>query len=65
MKSSSLLNEYIHWFIENMTTRVESTFRIENWKKETIEKLYQAGFIGFLQIFNGHSEKITREFVNN
>lgn len=56
---------YIHWFTENMTTRIELKFQIENWRKETVEKLYQAGLVGFLQIFNGHSEGITREFLNN
>ena len=39
---------YIHWFSETMTTRVEPKFQIESWGKETIEKLYQAGMIGFL-----------------
>ena len=56
---------YIQWFTETMKTRIEPRFQIENWKKETIEKLYQAGLIGFLQIFNGHSEGITRKFVRN
>ena len=56
---------YINWFSENMATRIEPKFQIEQWKKEIVEKLYQAGLIGFLQRFNGHSESITRELVNN
>ena len=56
---------YIQWFSDTMSTRIEPKFQIENWKKETIEKLYQVGLIGFLQRFNGHSEEVTREFINN
>lgn len=56
---------YIQWLSNTMTTRIEPKFQIENWKKETIEKLYQAGLIGFLQSFSGHSEEVTREFINN
>ena len=56
---------YIDWFTETMTNRVEPKFQIESWGKETIEKLYQAGMIGFLQKFNGHSEEITKDFINN
>ena len=48
-----------------MTNRVEPRFQIESWGKETVEKLYQSGMIGFLQKFNGHSEQITKEFINN
>jgi len=57
--------DYIYWFTEIMTNRVEPKFHIEQWGKETIEKLYQSGMIGFLQKFNGHSEQITKEFINN
>jgi len=56
---------YIHWFSETMSARVEPKFQIESWGKETIEKLYQAGMIGFLQKFDGHSEEITMDFINN
>lgn len=56
---------YIHWFSKYMATKIEPKFQIKQWKKETIEKLYQAGLIGFLQRFNGHSEGITKEIVNN
>lgn len=56
---------YIQWFSETMSARVEPKFQIESWRKETIEKLYQAGLIGFLQKFDGHSEEITRDFINN
>lgn len=60
-----IVEGYIHWFPENMSTRIEPKFQIKQWKKETVEKLYQARLIGFLQRFNGHSEGITKEFVNN
>ena len=56
---------YIDWFTETMANRVEPKFQIESWEKETIEKLYQAGMIGFLQKFNGHSEEITKDFIKN
>ena len=56
---------YIDWFTETMANRVEPKFQIESWGKETIEKLYQAGMIGFLQKFNGHSEEITKDFIKN
>lgn len=61
-----IVEGYINWFSEHMATRIEpKEFRIEQCEKETIEKLYQARFIGFLQKFNGHNESITREFINN
>ena len=60
-----IVEAYIHWFSEIMSARVEPKFQIERWRKETIEKLYQAGLIGFLQKFDGHSEEITRDFINN
>ena len=56
---------YIQWFSETMSTWVEPNFQIESWRKETIEKLYQVGLIGFLQKFDGHSEEITRDFIKN
>ena len=56
---------YIHWFSETMSARVEQKLQIETWGKETIEKLYQAGMTSFLQKFDGHSEQITRDFINN
>lgn len=57
--------DYIDWFTDIMTNRVEPTFQIESWGKETIEKLYQSGMIGFLQKFQGHSEQITKDFIDN
>lgn len=48
-----------------MSIRVEPKFQIESWGKETIEKLYQAGMISFLQKFDGYSEQITRDFIDN
>lgn len=49
---------YINWFSEHMATRVEpKEIQIEHWEKETIEKLYQAGLICFLQKFNGHKPR--------
>ena len=30
---------YIHWFTENMTTRIEPKFQIENWRKEIVRKI--------------------------
>lgn len=56
---------YIQWFTETMKTRIEPRFQIEDWRKETIEKIYRAGLVGFLKIFSGHSEEVTREFINN
>ena len=57
---------YINWYTENMLTRLEpSEFKVENWGKETIEKLYQARLIGFLQKFKGHNDRLTKEFINN
>ena len=56
---------YIQWFSKTMSTRVEPKFQIESWRKETIEKRYQAGLIGILQKFDGHSEEIIRDFINN
>lgn len=56
---------YINWISEHMGTRIEPKFQIEQWEKETVDKLYQDGLIGFLQKFNGHSESINKEFINN
>lgn len=56
---------YIHRFLETTSARVEPKFQIESWRKKTIEKIYQAGLIGFFQKFDGHSEEITRDFINN
>jgi len=55
--------DYIDWFTDIMTNQVEPTFQIESWGKETIEKLYQSGMIGFLQKFKGHSDQITKDFI--
>lgn len=60
-----IANEFIHWFSETMSVRVEPKFQIESWGKETIEKLYQAGMISVLQKVDGHFEQITRDFINN
>jgi len=57
--------EFIHWFTEAMSIKIEPKFQIESWGKETIEKLYQAGMISFLQKFDGHSEQITKDFIDN
>ena len=57
---------YIKWFSDKITSRAEpKVFQIEHWNRETVEKLYQFGLIGFLQKFKGHNEDVTREFVNN
>lgn len=57
---------YINWFSEHMATRVEpKDFQIQHWEKETIEKLYQASLIDFVQIFSGHNGSITRELTKN
>jgi len=56
---------YIDWFTETMALKVEPKFQIESWGKETVEKLYQARMIGFLQKFDGYSEKITKDFIDN
>ena len=52
---------YINWYTKHMENKIEPTeFTIGNWGKETVEKLYQAGLIGFLHKFNGHNETITQ-----
>ena len=59
-----IVEGYINRFSEHMETRIEpKDFQIEHWEKDTIEKLYQDGLIGFLQKFNGHNESIKREFI--
>ena len=40
-------------------------FKIENWGKEIVEKMYQVGLIGLLHKFNGYNEKITQEFISH
>ena len=49
-----------------MGTKTEpKDFKIENWGKDTIEKLYQAWLLEFLKNFNGHNDKITQEFIEH
>ena len=49
-----------------MGTKIEpKEFKMENWGKETIEKLYQAGLLDFLKKFNGHNDKIAQEFIEH
>lgn len=49
-----------------MATKMEPReFKLENWSKDAVEKLFQAGLLEFLRKFNGHNDKITQEFIKN
>lgn len=53
---------HINWYTYQiqMATKMEPKyFKIEKSSKDTIEKLYQAGLMEFLKMFNSHNNKIT------
>jgi len=38
-------------------------FKLENWSKDVVEKLFQARLLEFFRKYNGHNDKITQEFI--
>lgn len=59
---------YINWYIEHMQMAIKmepKEFKVENWSKEVVEILCQAGLLEFLRKFNGHNDIITKEFIEN
>ena len=59
-----MVQGYINWYIELMATKMEPReFKLENWSKDAVEKLFQARLLEFLRKFNGHNDKVTQEFI--